>query len=353
MTGAAEPHVLVRTRGRVGHITLNRPRVLNALTHAMVRDIDAALDAWAGDDAISTVLIDGAGDRGLCAGGDIRSIYEDAKAGGGASAAFWRDEYRLNARIARYPKPYVALMDGLVMGGGVGISAHGGLRVVTERTAIAMPETGIGFAPDVGGTHLLASAPGEIGVHLALTTARMTAGDALACGFADRFVPSGRLADLAGDLAGGDAAEVVSRYATPAPAADLAAHRDWIDSAYAADTVEEIVTRLRTGPEAARKAAEMIDGKAPTALKVTLRALRQARRLGRLEPVLDQEYRTSVAALTSHDLVEGIRAQVIDKDRSPRWSPATLEAVTTAGVDRYFAPLGDRELGLADGPRAR
>ncbi|QFG20215.1 enoyl-CoA hydratase/isomerase family protein [Actinomadura sp. WMMB 499] len=345
--------VLLRTRGGLGHITLNRPRAINALTHDMVRRIDAALAGWAADDAISTVLIDGAGDRGLCAGGDIRSIYDDARTGGTASADFWRDEYLLNARIARFPKPYVALMDGMVMGGGVGVSAHGGLRVVTERTAIAMPETGIGFVPDVGGTHLLAAAPGELGVHLALTTARMGAGDALLCGFADRFVPSERLADLTEDLASGPAEEVVSRYAAEAPAAELARHRDWIDSAYAAGTVEEILARLRGGPEAARKAAEMIEGKSPTALKVTLRALRRARELGRLEPVLDQEYRVSLAALASHDLVEGIRAQVIDKDRSPRWSPPALDAVTDTDVDRYFASLGDRELGLASAQGAR
>lgn len=182
--------VLLHTEGRVLHITLNRPRALNALTHSMVCHIDDALTGAAGDEAVVAVVIRGAGDRGLCAGGDIRSIYEDARAGRRASVDFWRDEYRLNARIARFPKPYVALMDGIVMGGGVGVSAHGGVRVVTERSRVAMPETGIGFVPDVGGTYLLSRAPGELGTHLALTGRAVGAADAILCGLADHFVPS-------------------------------------------------------------------------------------------------------------------------------------------------------------------
>ena len=161
--------VLLRTEGRPGFLTLNRPRAIKALTHPMVLAVDAALTDWEHDPAVTTVVIKGAGERGLCAGGDIRAIHDDARAGGSASAAFWRDEYRLNARIARYPKPYVALMDGIVMGGGVGVSAHGSVRVVTERSRVAMPETGIGFVPDVGGTYLLGRAPGELGTPLALT----------------------------------------------------------------------------------------------------------------------------------------------------------------------------------------
>ncbi|MYR13875.1 enoyl-CoA hydratase/isomerase family protein, partial [Streptomyces sp. SID724] len=184
-----EEHVLVHTEGRTGVVTLNRPKALNALTRTMVETIAAALDRWEHDHGVATVVITGAGERGLCAGGDIRSIHKDAKAGGKASAAFWRDEYRLNARIARYPKPYVAVMDGIVMGGGVGVSAHGSVRIVTERSGVAMPETGIGFVPDVGGTYLLALAPGELGTHLALTGAVVGAGDALLCGLADHFVP--------------------------------------------------------------------------------------------------------------------------------------------------------------------
>ncbi|MFE3652168.1 enoyl-CoA hydratase/isomerase family protein [Streptomyces sp. NPDC059122] len=348
----ADDPVLLRTEGRAGYLTLNRPRALNALNHAMVRRIDQALTAWQSDPAVETVVLTGAGERGLCAGGDIRAIHDDVRTGGGsASAAFWRDEYRLNARIAHYPKPYVAVMDGIVMGGGVGLSGHGSVRIVTERSRVAMPETAIGFVPDVGGTHLLARASGELGTHLALTGTQIGAGDALLCGLADRFVPSSSLPRLLADLAHVPAHEAVGRYVEQAPLGELAARRSWIDACYAADTVEEILERLPVDDDqAAKEAAEVLFSRSPTSLKVTLAALRRARELGSLERVLDQEYRVSCAALAAPDLVEGIRAQVIDKDRSPRWSPATLAEVTDGDVARFFAPLGDRELGLAAGP---
>ncbi|WP_344499312.1 enoyl-CoA hydratase/isomerase family protein [Streptomyces enissocaesilis] len=332
--------VLLRTEGHAAYLTLNRPRAINALDHAMVNRIAGALTAWERDPEVATVVITGAGERGLCAGGDIRSIYEDARTGGGASAAFWRDEYRLNAYIARFPKPYVAIMDGIVMGGGVGVSAHGSVRVVTERSRVAMPETGIGFVPDVGGTWLLSRAPGLLGTHLALTGAAVGAGDALLCGLADHFVPAEHLPALLADLATHPAREVLSEYARHAPEAGLAAHRDWIDHCYAAETVEEIVDRLLArGEPAARETAGTILARSPVALKVTLAALRGAGELATLEQVLEQEYRVSCAALSSPDLVEGIRAQVIDKDRAPRWSPPALAEVTAEDVARFFAPL--------------
>lgn len=347
MTGSEEP-VLLHTAGRAAHLTLNRPRAINALNHAMVRRIDEALTAWEHDPAVETVVLTGAGERGLCAGGDIRVVHDDARDGDGtAAAAFWRDEYHLNARIARYPKPYVAVMDGIVMGGGVGVSAHGSVRIVTERSRIAMPETGIGFVPDVGGTHLLARAPGELGTLLALTGARIGAGDAVLCGLADHYVPSAELRRFVDDLADIPVREVLDRHARPAPEGELAGRREWIDSCFAADTAEEILRRLLAhGDPAAKETAETLLAKSPTAVKVTLAALRRARRLGSLERVLDQEYRVSCAALTAPDLVEGIRAQVIDKDRDPRWSPATLADVTDADVERFFEPLGEHELGL-------
>lgn len=341
----AEP-VLVRTEGRAGRIVLNRPRALNALTHEMVLGIAGALDDWERDDAVATVVVTGAGERGLCAGGDIRAIHDDVRAGGGqASADFWRDEYRLNARIARYPKPYVAVMDGIVMGGGVGVSAHGGVRIATERSRIAMPETGIGFVPDVGGTFLLARAPGELGTHLALTAGAVGAADAVLCGLADHFVPAARLPEAVAAFADTPPHEVVARYAGQPPAGVLADRREWIDHCYAADAVEEIVDRLlAVGEPAAKEAAEAVLAKSPTSVKVTLAALRRARELGTLERVLEQEYRVSCAALSSPDLVEGIRAQVVDKDRRPRWSPADLAGVAEEDVARFFAPLGEREL---------
>ncbi|MFF6952724.1 enoyl-CoA hydratase/isomerase family protein [Streptomyces iakyrus] len=349
MNGAGEPEpVLFHTSGRAAHITLNRPRALNALTHTMVRRIDEALTEWERDPAVETVVITGAGERGLCAGGDIRAIHDDARDGDGtASTAFWRDEYRLNARIARYPKPYVAVMDGIVMGGGVGVSAHGSVRVVTERSRIAMPETGIGFVPDVGGTRLLALAPGELGTHLALTGAQIGAADALLCGLADHYVPAASLPELLDALAALPVEDALDGHVRTPPQGVLSAQRDWIDDCYVADTVEEIVRRLLAhGDPAAEEAAETLLAKSPTALKVTLASLRRARTLGPLEPVLNQEYRVSCAALDMPDLVEGIRAQVVDKDRRPRWSPKTLDEVTDSDVERFFTPLGERELGL-------
>ncbi|MEU6890665.1 enoyl-CoA hydratase/isomerase family protein [Streptomyces sp. NPDC046557] len=349
---ATDATALFTVEGHTGVITLNRPRALNALTHPMVLRITEALAAWEQDPAVTQVLLRGAGERGLCAGGDIRAIHDDAKAGGNASIDFWRDEYRLNARIAGYPKPYVALMDGIVMGGGVGLSAHGAVRIVTERSRVAMPETGIGFVPDVGGTHLLARAPGLLGTHLALTGAAVGAADALLCGLADHFVPAGLLPELTADLAGAPVARVLSRHAGHAPPpGELAAHRGWIDHCYAADTVEEIVERLlASGEPAAKETAETILTKSPTSLKVTLEAVRRARELGTLEKVLAQEFRVSSHVLRSPDLIEGIRAQVVDKDRTPRWRPATLPEVDRADVERCFAPLGEgRELTFAPG----
>lgn len=346
-----EPDVIVTVEDGLGLITLNRPRAINALDHPMALTITEALRAWAADDAVRAVVVTGAGERGLCAGGDIVAIHADAKTGtAGAQSPtgrFWRDEYVLNALIAGYPKPYVVVMAGIVMGGGVGLSGHGSHRIVTETAKIGMPEVGIGFVPDVGGTYLLSRAPGEIGTHVALTTARMTAGDAVAAGFADTFVPAAEIPALLDALRGGDVDETIAKFAAAVPDSPLSAQREWIDACYSADTVEEIVARLRAhdAPEAAR-AADDILAKSPVALKVTLRALREARALPDLESVLNAEYRVSIASLGSHDLVEGIRAQVIDKDRNPQWRPVDLAAVTAADVESYFAPLGADELGL-------
>ncbi|MGW1280380.1 enoyl-CoA hydratase/isomerase family protein [Streptomyces tsukubensis] len=329
--------VLLRTEGRAAYLTLNRPRAINALTHGMVRDLAAALDRFDDDPAVAVIVLTGAGERGLCAGGDIRAIHADAVAGGREAFAFWRDEYRLNARIARLRTPYVAVMDGIVMGGGVGVSAHGSVRIVTERSAVGMPETGIGFVPDVGGTYLLARAPGETGTHLGLTGLPVGAADSILCGLADHYVPSDDLAAFTAELAGADVHDAVRRYARPAPEGELAAQRKWIDTCYSAGSVEEIVHRLLThGAPEAKEAAETILTRSPTSLKVTLTALRRARALDSLEEVLEQEYRVSCATFGSPDLVEGIRAQVVDKDRSPRWSPARLEDVEAGVVARFF-----------------
>ena len=339
--------VLVERRGQLGHIVLNRPKAINALTHAMVLTIAATLVEWENDDSVSTVLITGAGERGLCAGGDIVAIYRDSQEGGDNSAKFWADEYALNAHIARYSKPYVAFMDGVVLGGGVGISAHGSVRIVTERTRVGMPETGIGFVPDVGGTFLLSRAPGELGTHLALTAGAVTGADAIALGLADHFVPSEALVDLAVALRTRAAADAVVAFASAPPASALLHQRYWIDDCYASDDAAEIVARLAASPvEAARDAASAILAKSPTAVSVTLESLRRARVLGTLEEVLDQEFRVSVRFVRGTELVEGVRARVIDKDRIPHWSPPTLGEVTRPDVEAYFASLGGNELGL-------
>ncbi|WP_426227055.1 enoyl-CoA hydratase/isomerase family protein [Pseudarthrobacter sp. DSP2-3-2b1] len=348
-TEALEPEILFARRGHLGIITLNRPKAVNALTAGMVTAMLEQLTAWADDDGVATVLVHGAGERGLCAGGDIVAIYRDLLTGGTQTADFWATEYHLNSLIASYPKPYVALMDGLVLGGGVGISAHGSYRVVTERTRTGMPETTIGFVPDVGGTFLLARSPGESGTHAALTGAHLTGADALFLGLADHYVPADSLAELAAALENESAEAAVVRVARAAPPASLAGQRGWIDEAYASDDAEDIVSRLRAfdGPaaEAAHEAADTIEAKSPTAVKVALESLRRARSLT-LDEALAQEYRVGLRFLAAPDFREGIRAQVVDKDRTPLWKPATLHEVRPADVDRFFERLGDRELTL-------
>ncbi len=352
---APEPEVLVRREGqggRLGRLTLNRPRSINALTGTMVGLLDAALRDWADDPTVAAVVIDGAGERGLCAGGDIRAIREAVLAGTPERAlAFWADEYRLNARIGRFPKPYIAIMDGIVMGGGIGVSAHGGVRIVTERSVLSMPEVGIGFIPDVGGTWLLSHAPGELGTHLALTAARIGAADAITAGLADHYLPADRIPELLDALRhAADPAAALAAFdfaAHTPPPGHLTTDRAWIDELYRSDKVTEIVAALAASPmpAAAVDAAE-IGSKCPTSLTVTLRALRAARSMTSLEAALDQEYRLARATLATADLVEGIRAAVVDKDRNPRWSPASLDEVDPAEIDRFFAPVDD-ELSLA------
>ncbi|MFJ4210827.1 enoyl-CoA hydratase/isomerase family protein [Paenarthrobacter sp. NPDC089675] len=341
--------VLFERRGHLGIVTLNRPRAVNALNAGMVKAMLQQLAAWADDDSVANVLVQGAGDRGLCAGGDIVAIYKDMLHGGSETADFWADEYRLNALIANYPKPYVAFMDGLVLGGGVGVSAHGSVRVVTERTRTGMPETTIGFVPDVGGTLLLSRAPGEAGTHAALTGAHLSGADALFLGLADHFVPSGSLPALAEELESTTAEAAVVRFAQVAPDSPLAAQCEWIDACYTGDDAEEIVHRLRAAGGEAAAAAGTIEAKSPTSVKVTLESLRRVRGLS-LEEALDQEYRVGLRCLSGPDFREGIRAQVVDKDRNPQWKPATLAEVTESDVESYFAPLGERELGLSASP---
>jgi enoyl-CoA hydratase len=340
--------VLVTVDRGVGLITLNRPKAINSLNHSMVTAMSRVLADWDRDDAVTAVVVDGAGERGLCAGGDIVALYHSAKADGpekGRKArAFWHDEYLLIAQIGRFAKPYVALMDGIVMGGGVGISAHGSVRVVTDTTKMAMPEVGIGFIPDVGGTLILSHAPGLLGAHAALTGANFDGADAIAMGFADHFVPHENVADFKTAIIADGIDAALAAHSTEPPPSQLAAQREWIDRCYANHTVVDIVAALREhDTDSSTEAANLIETRSPVSVSVALEALRRAAKLDILEHVLRQEYRTSCGALRSHDFVEGIRAQVVDKDRNPKWSPASLAAVTTADVEGYFAPA-DREL---------
>ena len=336
---AQSDEILTRVHGGVGLVTLNRPKAINSLTHHMVTVLDQVLTSWAEDAAITAVVLDGAGERGLCAGGDVVAVYESAKAGGEDVRRFWWDEYRLNAKIGRYPKPYVAIMDGIVMGGGVGVSAHANVRVVTDRSKIGMPEVGIGLIPDVGGTYILSRAPGLLGLHAALSGAPFSGADAIALGFADHYVPHEKLEAFTAAVVGEGPEAAIEAFAIEPPPSQLLAQQHWIDECYGAETLAGIIAALRGHEDAdAHDAADLIDGRSPIAASVALEAIRRAAHLSTLEDVLVQEYRVSCAASRSHDLVEGIRAQIIDKDRDPKWSPASLAAVTEEDVLSYFEP---------------
>lgn len=342
----AEATVLVRTEGALGRLTLNRPKAINALDLGMIGQLTAALRAWRDDADIDIVLIDGEGERGMCAGGDVRALYDQIKAGDpGAAAEFFRAEYALNLMIAQYPKPVVAIADGITMGGGIGLAGHAAIRVVTERSRLAMPETRIGFTPDVGGTFLLGRAPGRLGEYLGLTGGTMSAADAVHAGFADHYVPSQHLDELREAL--GKRADPTSPSElvllfdeTPEPSS-LTVERAWIDEVFSADSVGEIADRLSERAEVSASAtAATLAELSPTALAVTLDAVREARE-GDLRDALIGEYRRVMWFANHHpDLVEGIRAQLVDKDRSPKWQPATIAELTAdAGSDaRSFVP---------------
>lgn len=335
---AENEDILVSVRNGVGIVTLNRPKAINSLNDVMVAGLQQALTTWENDDSVRSVLLTGAGERGLCAGGDVVALRQSALGDGSSARQFWSDEYRLNAHIGRYRKPYVAVMDGIVMGGGVGVGAHGNVRVVTDKTKMGMPEVGIGFIPDVGGTYLLARTPGLLGLHAALTGAPFSGADTIALGFADHFVPHERLHDFTEAVITDGHEDALNSYAEEPPPSALLAQRDWIDSCYAGDTVADILDDLRAHDEqAARDAAELIATRSPIALSVTLTAVRRAGHLRTLEEVLQQEFRVSVVSAKSHDFVEGIRAQLVDKDRNPQWSPATLAECDDAAIDAYFA----------------
>ncbi len=331
----------IRTSGRAGRITLNRPKALNALTYDMILDIERALDAWRDDDAVDLVIIDAAGDKAFCAGGDIAEMYRTASSGDYTyGRTFWADEYRLNAKIAEYPKPYVAFMQGFTMGGGVGVSCHGSHRIVGDSSKIAMPECGIGLVPDVGGSLLLARAPGRTGEYLGTTTARMDAGDAIFAGFADHFIPEAAWDDLiarleeTGDVADIDAAT------RPAPKAGLAALQDDLSRHFGAGDMAAVAASLAADTsDFATRAGKGIGRVSPLSACTTLALIGRARTADTIRAALDTEYRVTWRCAENGDFVEGIRAAIIDKDNAPRWRHHSVADVTAAEVEAMLAPI--------------
>ena len=341
--------VLIETRGGLGLITLNRPKALNALSLGMIRAVDRALIRFAADDAIGAVLIRGAGEKAFCAGGDVRALVT-APAGvdkDRLARDFFAEEYRLNFRVHTYPKPFVAVIDGVTMGGGCGLSLHSNLVVATERTMVAMPETVLGLFPDVGATWFLNRCPGEIGVCLGLTGRRLKAADLKALGLASHVVPSSVIDALVAALAAqprldrGAVRRMLDAHGVDAGPSAILADRATIDRIFAADTIEAIIAALstETAPWAV-EALHTMERASPTSLKLTLRQLRDGRALGAdVAAMLRVEYRLAVRSVASADFAEGVRAILIDKDNKPAWQPARLDQVDAAWVERYFTPF--------------
>ena len=354
-TGQA-PEILFEVIGTTGVLTLNRPAALNALNLDMIRLMTTHLKAAAANPAIGAVIVRAAGERAFCSGGDVKAVALEAMegtAGSPLAKAFFSEEYALNILIHSFPKPYISLINGIVMGGGKGISAHGSHRVVTENTLFAMPETNIGFFPDVGGGYFLPRCPGQTGLYLALTSKRIKAADTLYIGFATHYVPQAKTAALEDALTAAvwpqdkDAAvktadDIIGRFAEPAPAAsEIAPNRDSIDRCFGHDRMEDILAALQSLPDDHSFKTETLaalNGMSPTSLKVALKQIRAGAAM-KFTDVMTMEYRLSQRLVGMHDFYEGIRAALIDKDRQPKWSPATVAAVDDAAITALFAPL--------------
>ena len=347
MTGA--PEVLFERRGSAGIITLNRPKALNAVTLVMVRAMRQQLDAWRDDPAVTRVIVIGAGDRAFSAGGDLRQVYELGRAGRQEEALiYWREEYQLNTVIKYYPKPYVSLLDGIVMGGGVGVSIHGSHRVAGDKFLFAMPEVNIGFFPDVGATWFLPRLPGEFGTWSALTGDRLRAEDSVASGVATHRVLSSRFADVLDSLCGNVSVDaILGAFAAPVERGPVAAMASAIDRFFAADTVEAVLANLDRAEasdeqctEWARATAATIRTRSPTSLKIALAQVRRGRKMP-FEECMRTEFRIVSRVVYGKDFYEGVRAVIVDKDNAPNWQPAALADVSDAAIEKYFAPLAD------------
>ena len=341
-----DAEVLFEQRGAVGLITLNRPKALNALTRDMCVAVKDRLDAWAEDDSVASVVIRGAGERAFCAGGDIRSLYESGRDRTPYASSFFRDEYRMNAAIKHHPKPYIALIHGIVMGGGVGISVHGRYRIASENTLFAMPETGIGLFPDVGGSYFLSRCPSGIGMYLALTGTRLKTPDILYAGIATHVIAAQDWPNFVERLEMGDVVQLPAEVADAVSGSTLHEHRDEIDRAFSGDSVEAILSVLDAeNSEWCSDTANLIRTKSPTSLKVTFRQIREGAQKT-FDDCMRMEYRLANHFMDGHDFYEGVRATIVDKDGKPNWQPAALSDVSESDVDSYFAPLNGKELTL-------
>lgn len=340
--------ILIRVEGQVGRMTLNRPEALNALTQTMIDAMLPILNDWAVDKDISLVMIDAAGDRAFCAGGDISQLYSESRAGNlEFGRKFWRDEYKLNALIANYPKPYLAIMDGIVMGGGVGISAHGAPRIVTERTMFAMPECAIGLVPDVGGSLLLGRTPGRIGEYLGLTGARLSGADCIYAGLADHYVLADDLDAMKQAIVKSGDITTIERFKRVPPIADLDANLEAINAAFGHETLAQIIDAVQADQSNWGVATQKgLYRAAPLSAHVALRMIRESRENNTIEGALTAEYRFVSRAAEHSEFLEGIRAAIIDKDRNPQWRDADFSAVTAERIDQMFQPAEDGDLTL-------
>jgi enoyl-CoA hydratase len=342
----AEVEVISRVEGRVGRVTLNRPQALHALTTNMIRLITEALLAWREDPAVEMVLLDHAGERGFCAGGDIRMLAESGAGDGRAAREFFFAEYRLNHLLFHYPKHVVAIMDGVTMGGGVGLSRPCRFRIATERTTFAMPETGIGLFPDVGGGWYLPRIPDHIGLWLALTGARIKAADCELIGVATDYIESANVERFKAGLIAdpGHMETLLTELEADAGRPPLAQHQDEIARLFAGDSVEAIVDDLRAaGTDWAKAQLDILATKSPQTMKVAFRQLRRGGEAKSFAENMAMEYRIGARVVQRHDFLEGVRAVIVEKDNAPRWDPPTVEGVTEAMLDAIFAPLPSPE----------
>lgn len=336
--------VFFEKRGSLGLITLNRPNALNALTLGMVREIHPKLKSWENDESIKTIAVTASGDKAFCAGGDIRALYDWGKSGNENATGFYYEEYQLNQLIKSLRKPYVSLVNGIVMGGGVGVSVHGSHRIAGENYSFAMPETGIGLFPDVGGSYFLSRLKHNSGMYLALTGNRIKASDAIELGIAEYYIESKNYKEILSQLSAGDTPDrILSSYNSYIPSS-IAANFHQINELFCGNTIEEIFEKLETNKsDFSQKTLNTLKSKSPTSLKITFKQIRDGSKLD-FEECLRMEYRMVSKVMTDHDFYEGVRAIIIDKDNKPEWSPSNTREVTKENIDKFFMNLKEKEL---------